>query len=54
MSEEEIESPCQDICIMENGVCTGCGMTNEEVTKWPTLSNEERKKIVERLQNNAA
>jgi len=48
---EEIKSPCIDLCIMEDGVCTGCGMTNEESNKWYKLSNEERKKIVERVKD---
>lgn len=47
---EEVQSPCIDLCIIDDGVCTGCGMTNEEITKWDKLSNEERKKIVDRLQ----
>ena len=46
---DEIQSPCIDLCIMEDGVCTGCGMTSEEVTKWPKMTNDERKKVVDRL-----
>jgi len=47
---DEIQSPCIDLCIMEDGVCTGCGMTNQELTKWPEMTNEERKKVVDRLE----
>jgi hypothetical protein len=46
---DEIQSPCIDLCIMDDGVCTGCGMTNEELTKWAKMTNEERKKVVDRL-----
>jgi len=47
---DEIQSPCTDLCIMEDGICTGCGMTNEEVTKWATMTNEDRKKVIDRLE----
>jgi predicted Fe-S protein YdhL (DUF1289 family) len=47
---DEVQSPCIDLCIMDNGVCTGCGMTNEEVTKWPKMTNDDRKKVLERIE----
>jgi len=46
---DEVESPCVDICLMDDGVCTGCGMTNEELTKWDKMSNEDKQKVVDRL-----
>jgi predicted Fe-S protein YdhL (DUF1289 family) len=46
---DEIESPCNDICIMDDGVCTSCGMTNQELTTWAEMSNEQRQKVVDRL-----
>lgn len=48
---DDVQSPCIDLCIMENGVCTGCGMTQQESTNWPKMTNEERRKVIERLQN---
>jgi len=47
---DEVQSPCTDLCIMEDGICTGCGMTNQEVNQWLKMTNEERKKVVERLE----
>jgi predicted Fe-S protein YdhL (DUF1289 family) len=44
-----VKSPCVSECIMDNGVCTACGMTENESNTWYKLSDEERMKIVERL-----
>jgi len=46
---DDVQSPCIDLCIMEDGVCTGCGMTQQESTNWPKMTNEERRKVIERL-----
>jgi len=34
---------------MEDGVCTTCGMTQQESNTWYRLDEEERRKIVARL-----
>lgn len=47
---DEVESPCNDLCIMEDGICTGCGMTQQESTNWHKMTNEERRKVIERLE----
>jgi len=44
-----VKSPCTSECIMDNGICTACGMTEKESNTWYKLSDEERIKIVERL-----
>lgn len=44
-----VKSPCISECIMDNGVCTACGMTEKEANTWHKLSDEDRMKIVERL-----
>jgi len=48
---EEVQSPCIDLCIMDDGICTGCGMTSQESNTWYKLTNEERKKVVERVKD---
>jgi predicted Fe-S protein YdhL (DUF1289 family) len=35
---------------MDNDVCTGCGMTNQEVMKWSKMTDEERLKVIERIE----
>ena len=45
-----IETPCVSICRQEGGRCVGCGRTTEEVTKWANYSDEERRTIMNRLE----
>ncbi len=46
---EKVQSPCEDICLMEDGICTTCGMTADESNTWYRLNEEERRKVVDRL-----
>ncbi len=50
MSGNEVESPCTSVCLMQNGICSGCGMTEKESNTWYKLDNDERQKIVDRLE----
>ena len=45
-------SPCIGVCRLDPAtqVCVGCGRTIAEIAAWPTLSAEERRAIVARLQ----
>jgi len=47
-----VESPCINVCKIENDVCIGCGRTLEEIAHWTSITNEERKLINERVSNN--
>lgn len=47
--EKEIESPCTSICIMDKGICTGCGMTEKESNTWYKMDNDAKKAVIERL-----
>lgn len=42
-------SPCVGICTYIDGKCIGCYRTIEEIEKWVEYTDEERKKIMERL-----
>lgn len=46
-----IETPCINICKLENNVCIGCKRTIEEIVAWSSLSDYERKKIIKSLDN---
>ena len=46
---DDVASPCIDLCIIDDGVCTGCGMTSQEVNTWHKMDNDDRRKVVERL-----
>ncbi len=42
-------SPCIGICKVEDGVCTGCNRTLEDITKWSDMSPEERLERMEEI-----
>lgn len=43
-----IESPCIRVCIMDaaSGLCIGCGRTLNEIGRWGSMSDPERRLIV--------
>jgi predicted Fe-S protein YdhL (DUF1289 family) len=48
--EEAVVSPCNKICRLdESGTCIGCRRTIAEIIAWPTLSHQERIRVMERL-----
>ena len=51
MSENEfsVASPCINVCRlnMEN-ICKGCFRTREEIVKWRTFNDNERRDIIEK------
>ena len=46
---EDIESPCVNVCKLKNGVCGACGRTQDEIRDWVIMTDEQRKNIMERL-----
>ena len=44
-----IDSPCQHICVLKNGVCIGCQRTVQEIAKWLKMSDDEKQKVLERI-----
>lgn len=44
-----VPSPCDNTCIVDRDTCTGCGRTVDEIANWMSLSENERRKIVERV-----
>jgi predicted Fe-S protein YdhL (DUF1289 family) len=41
-----IKSPCTKKCVPDNGVCTGCRRTLEEIAEWADADDETRRKIL--------
>jgi predicted Fe-S protein YdhL (DUF1289 family) len=43
-----IESPCIDVCTMDtaSGLCIGCGRTLDEIARWSSFSDAERRAIM--------
>ena len=46
-----MESPCIKICTYDpgTGLCLGCGRTLEEIGAWFSMSDEERRTVMEKL-----
>ena len=46
-----IESPCVKICTLDarSGLCLGCGRTIDEIARWASMSDEERRRIMAEL-----
>jgi len=46
-----ISSPCTKVCTMDprSGLCLGCGRTLDEIARWGSLSETERKRIMAEL-----
>ena len=46
---EDIKSPCVKICSLQDGVCIGCGRTQDEIREWVIMTDNQREEIMERL-----
>ena len=44
-----IASPCQHICILEEGACIGCKRTKEEISKWKSMTDDEKIEVINRI-----
>jgi len=38
-----VSSPCINVCTLEEGVCTACNRTLEDITHWAQMTEAERK-----------
>ena len=47
---EEVKSPCVSICALHEGICQGCGRTQEEIAGWWDMTNEEKQQVLENIQ----
>lgn len=57
MSDEEISSPCKreentetETCEIEQGRCTTCGRTRDDIVTWATKTEDERQVRMEELE----
>jgi predicted Fe-S protein YdhL (DUF1289 family) len=41
-----VESPCTNVCAVDDGVCVGCGRTMAEIMSWQSMDESERDRIV--------
>ena len=49
MTDEDIESPCIKVCVIEpdNGFCRGCWRTLDEISHWAAGSPAEKLAVLE-------
>lgn len=52
---DEIESPCIKVCVLhpEEGLCTGCLRTRDEIARWSRMGPDERRAIMAELPSRA-
>lgn len=46
-----IETPCIKVCILDpaSQLCRGCGRTLDEIGRWATLTDVERRRVMAEL-----
>ena len=46
-----MDTPCIKICTYDagSGLCLGCGRTLEEIGEWLSMTDAERRKVMEEL-----
>lgn len=42
-------TPCINICKVIDNKCIGCGRTLDEISKWSSMSDDQRKTIMKAL-----
>lgn len=47
LSASGVPSPCRNVCRLKRGLCIGCGRTADEIGRWPTAADPERRAIRE-------
>jgi len=48
-----IDSPCIDVCKIDpkGNFCLGCGRVLDEITNWPSYTEEKKKMVLKRLKD---
>jgi uncharacterized protein len=49
MNDDDIESPCISVCIIdqENGLCRGCLRTLGEISRWMRYTPDEKRSLLQ-------
>ncbi len=55
LDAEVVGSPCVSICkLSEDGYCLGCHRHTSEINYWLTMSDEEKREVIEACKERAA
>lgn len=48
--QDRVRSPCVAVCALdENDVCIGCHRTGDEILRWTSMTNDERRQVLEQV-----
>jgi len=52
MDKKKIDSPCNNICKMdnENKYCVGCYRTLDEIAQWQSMTEIQKKRVYELIE----
>ncbi|MFO8140298.1 MAG: DUF1289 domain-containing protein [Marinobacter sp.] len=44
---DKVRSPCISVCALdESDICIGCQRTSDEIFRWTTMTNDERREVL--------
>ena len=44
-----MDTPCVQVCVVQDGYCLGCNRSQQEIADWTSLTDEQRLRIIEEL-----
>lgn len=46
--QDRVRSPCVSVCALdENDMCIGCHRTGDEILRWTSMTNDERRQVLQ-------
>ncbi|MCK9533961.1 MAG: DUF1289 domain-containing protein [Pseudomonas sp.] len=52
--EKPIKSPCVSLCALDiDDICMGCQRTGDEISRWGKMTNDERRVVLEKIEQRA-
>lgn len=52
--EKPVKSPCISLCALDiNDICMGCQRTGDEISRWGTMTNPQRRAVLEQIEQRA-
>ncbi|MDR9426170.1 MAG: DUF1289 domain-containing protein [Pseudomonadota bacterium] len=47
---DKVRSPCVSVCALdENDVCIGCQRSGDEILRWTSMTNDERREVLRKV-----
>ena len=48
-AEPDVPSPCNKVCTLDaaTGLCLGCRRTMDEIARWGAMTNAERRRVLD-------